>query len=612
MPVCIKASTVSARSFLQSYVSNEEESSLEDPITMLNQNELFLESRSGLNDWCITNIGDLLIEIPCICRTMTVKMDQSSNRHSRLTSSVWFGRVIELPSIIKCINSADFLVKFKNKVIGRECINAAMLLTNRPCCNILNTGAGKHLSTFLLTGREDIFCADADLSAWAMVVVYICCQKHVASWMEKELSMIRKLEMCVYGSSFQASNLWCQYRDNVRSENFRLSLITYDRSLPKYLQCPHLNKYLLAIFVVAPDLTDAELEDRRNFLLVELYSRQCNTHFPVNDSIELLISKMFSMNNIELQPTIFDTVIKYKTKMEKTNFRDVEIIPSKLFSGLIINEKHWHLNCDAICNFFKFLRPSIKPLDQETWVKLFLMGYLYSNNLVRNTATTVSSEAVVQKLRSHLRRQLFLRLPTHVLTVFNAEMTRLHQELPMIFSVENVQRFDQKYKCDLAAEFALNKNGFSKNTCMCKQCPFFGQHIFTGNFDENDLFIQKGTISQHTLAINNLVFETLLKNKTKTREEILFSVINGTIELINSCPLHVFPDYETYFGLPYVNYLRSNSYISHDNGVRRLMTQTLGDLVLKKIDEASMPVPWERFEAVISSARATQAQRDHL
>lgn len=171
MPVCIKASTLSARSFLQAYDSNDEESVLEDPITMLNQNELFLESKDGLDNWCITNISDLLIEIPCICRTLTIKMDHGSNRHLKLSSSVWFGRVVELPTIIKVVNSADFLIKFKNKSMGKECINAAMLLTNRPRCNFLNSGAGKHLSTFLLTGREGMFCIDADLAAWAMVVV---------------------------------------------------------------------------------------------------------------------------------------------------------------------------------------------------------------------------------------------------------------------------------------------------------------------------------------------------------------------------------------------------------------------------------------------------------
>ena len=261
MPVCIKASTLSARSFLQDYNSNEEESVLEDPITMLNQDELFLQSKNGLDNWCITNISDLLIEIPCICRTLTIIMDQSSSRRSKLSSSVWFGRVMELPTIIKVVNSVDFFIKFKNKIMGKEYINAAMLLTNRPRCNLLNSGAGKHLSTFLLTGREDMFCIDADLAAWAMVVVHICCQKKVLSWMEQELHLIKKLESCVYGDHFQSSNSWCEYRDNVKTKNFRLNLVTYDRSLPKYLQCPHLNKYLLAVFIVASDLTDDELED---------------------------------------------------------------------------------------------------------------------------------------------------------------------------------------------------------------------------------------------------------------------------------------------------------------------------------------------------------------
>jgi len=459
--------------FLRDYEATPHDEGLEDPITWCNQGEYFLEAKSLLHVGQFHCIQDIMKQVPVMCRTITLKKPLFPG----LKMNPWLGCVHTLPTIVKHVSTADFL-RFKDKVHDKELINCAMLVTKNPSGSILSHGVGKHMSSFLISGDPELYHPDADLATWAMVVFHILTQPSRATWMLEELAQIDTMHAAVYG---EPKSSWGQYMATVASEDYGLALVTQSSKLPPWCRCPHINKFLLATFLLRHKLDAAQMELRRDAAVREFFGRIYNVNqvpYFFEGNYDVTVEQVLSTIQFSLKPTLRDTIRDFHLKAERL---DLWSIPFTIREPTqdIVRAAHMNLSCAEIVHFFKSMCPEIQDLSDATWRRLFVTGMCVQDSYKRSTGEEfVLTEQKIRKfIRDKLKRDILWKVPNYVLTRYQSIMLVGHAEFPVIISEENAAKFKEKHGRDLREEFDVTEYGLSRIACMCPQCPFFKKEL---------------------------------------------------------------------------------------------------------------------------------------
>jgi hypothetical protein len=603
---------VSAKTFLSQYEDVEEDDKIEDPISLVTQKEFFQESKLGMKHWKpIKSITELLMEIPLICRTLYV--------HLPLSKDPWFGSIISMPTVLKKMNTSDFLTKFKNKTINQETINAAMLVTNHPN-SFLSTKAGKHVSSFLLSSNSNKLFYEADLACWAMTVNFIFTRPEIFSWMYEELSNIQLLEHYVYDHMLNTS--WHKYKTKVKSLEFKHALVSFSSRLDPSIQCPHLNKFLFAVFAVHQTLSDEELEERRDACICEFYGRQYNTSRFDNFQLKGLqktIEKQLQDCDFCLKPTELETLLDFKSNLQNFQTKRTTLVNQVTLPNRI-TYVHQNLNCELICNFFSKLRSTVNPLTPTKLAMLLHRAISIKDSFQRNvecgnqfTITLSINNDFQQKIQSHVRRKLFMKSAQFVHVKFNYEMAHLHRDMPLIFTDENIDMYDRKYSTDLRQKFNVNSNGLSRNCCMCSKCPFFGKPLFSENSNANKFFIKKGNIAQHWTIINAVIFEVVKSNLPHNLFENDQNDETKTVKIVLARMAERIQTSDIYIEWPFdCNAWTFKSLLkqcNESNATQRttfFQNNNLINHILQNIEAVKKKMEWENFEKLVTLALSNQ------
>jgi hypothetical protein len=615
MAAKIELTLKSARHFLEHYEENEADQSLEDPITLLNQEEMFLQCKCLLESFkckqlCIQTI---LIEIPIICRTLNIVRELSAPYMASETScasSIWFYEVMSIPTIVKITNTSDFVTRLKNRnSTYPEIINAAMILTENSTHCVLKHGIGKHISSYLITGIPGFFSYEADLAVWAMTMIHILTKANISDWMHQELQRIKKMEQLVYGQS-EAS--WCHYKELILTNDFRRIFITSCKTLPAWCQCPHLNKALLAIWIQIDRLDTEKLLQLRDAALIELYGRQFKNKEFLRfgfGNLHVVVQQLLSSISVELHVTLAQTLENFMIKLKKINTRSIFIEDNALLPQKI-DSLFYNLNSDKLCQFFSNLRPDIPPLTYKSWVQSLCVAIASPKSTGRNkTNHRDAYQEACEQLKLYVLRQTKIKARYHVINFMNQSMTISHAGLPFRFGVQHVNQYNAKYHCDLKKEFALNELGFSKIACMCKKCPFYGQKLLEGDYPENKHFIRRGSVAEHSLALNNIIMEVAMTNPNASLLTLLQNVLQEMVAFSKMNQLfHLFADFESDFKSPYIRmlsgidvYLNNNYSMEMQEYIRNKNQQIMSLLM-----DAKTPIEWETFEKTVNNLRSIQ------
>jgi hypothetical protein len=361
--------------FLQYYEANEYDDNLVDPITLNSQSEYFL---SGKSLWpCLPSLQCVMNTVPLMMRTVTVALPHSEG----IKMNPWQVIVVALPGVIKMISTKDFF-HMRNKVINGERINSGFLITNHPEKSLLSTGAGKQISSALLLSSFSGYHPESDLAMWGSVVIFILKRENVVEWMKEELKTIEFLNKSVYHCSGAS---WKKYLNCVQSDSFRLCLLAQHPSQPACLRCPHLNKFILACFVLREKLSVEELKLRRNALISEYYFRiakpnNLNQYFDAN--FQAITTKVLDSIEFELLPSFRETVQNFTHKLSKYDF-------SKIDFKLKLPDYHKSnktFGCQQILQiFFNMNNELIPELKSNEWESLFVHGVSNTDAMKRSS-----------------------------------------------------------------------------------------------------------------------------------------------------------------------------------------------------------------------------------
>lgn len=454
--------------FLEHYESNEHDEGLEDPITWMNQGEYFDEAK-GTDLTKLTCIKDVMTSVPVICRTITLHKPMFPG----MNMNPWLGSVKTLPTIVRYMSTANFL-KFANKEHDKELINCAMIVTKNPNGSILSHGIGKHISSFLLSGDSNLYHPDADLATWAMVVLHIYTQPSQATWMTEELEQIDFMNTAVYSDP---ESSWRKYLDLVESKDFRLGLVTQNASLPPWCKCPHINKFLLATFLLRDRLDTKQLEERRDAAVQEFFGR-CFTMDQVpyffEGKFESTVDQILNSFHLTMRKTLRETIREFTSKVERFNFTSIKFTVKEPTQETV-RHCNMNLSCAQIVHFFMAMRPEVGELDDKTWRRLFVNGMCVNDSYKRNTGPdfVLTKQKLDNYIRTKMKREVLVKVPKHVLKQYQSITLVSHFDLPVLVSKVNAERFRQKYNRDLRDELDVNEIGLSRVACMCPKCPFF-------------------------------------------------------------------------------------------------------------------------------------------
>jgi hypothetical protein len=461
----------SAVDFLSGWETNPYDEELEDPISWTSQSEHFGSVSRPLPE--MKSILDIMREVPVVCRTITL----CKPLYPGLKMNPWLCRVQTLPTIVRFISTRDF-IHFKNKLHDKELINCAMLVTKHPSGSILGTGCGKHMSSYLLSGDTEMYHPDADLATWSIVVVHILTQPSRASWMDEELLMIEEMHSFVYRSP---ASSWAQYLRQARSEDFRLCLVTKSVHLPLWSQCPHLNKFLLACFLLRGKLSPAQMESRRDAAVQEFFGRMCTPELLTcfyEGQFDKSVEEILESVPMPLKPNLRETVRGFLLNLERYNYNAVPMRLREPNQDTLRNG-HQNLSCATIVHFFKNICPTIGELTDDRWRKLLDAGMHVQDSYRRNTTDdfVLPKNKILSDLRAKLKQDVRNHMPRHVLARFQREMGSKHRERPILVSEAHRLRFLESHGRDLKMELDLNDKGFSRVACMCPRCPFFAKPL---------------------------------------------------------------------------------------------------------------------------------------
>ena len=536
---------VSLRSFLEAYKSNEHDEGLEDPVTYMTQDEFFLDTQSKVDTICcpknLPYVRTIMRECPVVCRTLTVSRISVPG----ITMNPWLSHVVAMPNVVRYLNTSDFL-RFQNKVHGSELINCAMLVTKNPGGSILAAGVGKHIQSYLLCGDDGIFHNDADLATWAMVVTHVLTQPDQQSWMMEELERIDFMHGAVYS---EEGSSWRKYLATVRSSDFRMALVTQSKHLEPWLQCPHLNKFLLACFLLRRELSPEEMEARRNAAVQEFFGRQCKPKllsYMFETKWETQLNDIFEALPFQLKPTLRETIHALMGQVHKHEWSGVKfkvIKPNQETCRLT----HLNLSCATMVCLFKRLNPAIGELDDETWYRLFTTGMSVPDSYKRNNDLLYKFDEakLVRDIRAKLRRDAIELVPRYTQIKYQEAMLEAHRDPPVLITKEHCERFKEKHGRDLGAELDVNDFGLSLTACMCPRCPFFRKPLGARNAQRTTPCPQLHEHT-HTFApkVNNVAYIHVLFAQMEVKDLAFVNVLN---KIYNDGGGMDFQKFESYF-----------------------------------------------------------------
>ena len=241
------------------------------------------------------------------------------------------------------------------------------------------------MSTYLLSGDPTMYHPDSDLATWAMVVVHLLTQPSLQSWMKAELLAIQALHQCVY---WDQNTSWRRYLALVASSDFKLGLVTQSAHLPPYCRCPHLNKFMLACFLLRDQLSLSDMEARRDAAVLEFFGRSCKVSmlpYMYNGKFETTVDHILNSTPITMKHSLRETIKDFTAKIHRYNWRSLQL-------DVVEPDQHavrissMNLSCATVVNFFSNLCEGLGPLSQQRWIKLFLGGLSVQDSYKRNTA----------------------------------------------------------------------------------------------------------------------------------------------------------------------------------------------------------------------------------
>jgi hypothetical protein len=375
---------------------------------------------------------------------------------------------------------------------------------------------------------------------------------------------------------------------------------------------------LFAIWIQVENINDENLVEIRNAALVELYGRQFRSkeflHYGF-ENLHALINQVLNSIHVEIKATLDETLNEYMVKLKRLKTRSFLVEESDIFPKRI-ECLFYNLNKEKLCQIFFNMRPSIPAMTDEVWKQLLCFAIANPISFLRNTLPyTDCYHLAVTKLKHYILRQARIKARYHVIEQMNIKMTKNHKNLPFMFPRNFVSRYNEKYNCDLRVEYDLNENGYSKNSCMCSSCPFYGRKILEGQHSENSFFLRRGSVAEHTLAINNIIVEMTLIHRNASLLTLLQHVLQEMVKFskTHQC-FHLFADFQSNFKSPYIRMLSGENINVSNNDAIELQEyiRNKNQEILTLIMDAKTSVSWEHFEITVNNLRSIQEQSNQM
>lgn len=496
----------SVNKFLDEYEKNDFDETTLDPITLETQSEYFQEAKQN---WpCLPEITCIMKFVRIMVRTVQIAITPA------ITVNPWLVMVVSLPNVINKVNTKNFF-RLELQHRNGEFFNSGFLVCENPVHNFLRTGAGKHFSCYLMSKKTNMFHLEADLAMWAAVVHYIMREKKIASWMCDELKLIENMCKIVYCDPLCSWNVYVQ---NVKSENYKLSLVQQHPDLNPSLRCPHLNKFVFACFMLRNELNARELTDRRNAVICEYFGRypkhQIVTTFFSYNAIEKICDSVLKNTEFELFLTSKQSVMNFQKAVQKQaieNSKLDELILSTIPSqdgGIKGYVKYTFLRA------FEKFNPEIDELNDHDFQRLFLTGIMSFNGYERNldNGNLPNIEPLRSLLRTAVRNKLAQKSKDFGLKLYENAMKEAHAHPPILINGLNAHIFKSLHNRDLNEEYKTTIYGLSKICCMCPSCPFFKKKT-TGDATGNTFDLSLLEHISNSLNVSPDCYDLYMANK---------------------------------------------------------------------------------------------------
>ena len=470
----------SLRQFLATYEPTPHDETLEEKINWCTQAEYFADAKAHARD-ILPNVPTLIhvIEyLPLICRTLTMKKPLPQGLHM----NCWLGKVEAMPTILTHITTYDFFERFNNKASSHgEIVSGIMLVTKHPSGSLLSRGIGKHLASYLLTRNADLFFPDADLATWAMVAVHILGQQHQAEWMSDELASLKFMHSAIYAQDCS----WTRYLMTVWSGSFRQSLITNNDI--RHCECPHLNKFILAVFF-SKRLSLQYIEERRDAALVEFFGRLSFVSVTDLFTGQFVKKPVDVLDGISFEnlPTLRESIRSFRAKLRRSITKSsrfyledsvaLEPLTSRRFQA-------WNLDPLIIEQVFNSIaQGKLSPITPEHWASLALTGFYCKTSHGRSELNCLETLATKRdEIERHLIKKFIAQLhtstPGYVQMKLCGHVVDTHYGLPVLISQRYAEEFFVVHGVDLMDLLDINDYGLSRSACMFRHCPHFARPL---------------------------------------------------------------------------------------------------------------------------------------
>lgn len=277
---------------LRDYGGDAADLALEDEIGGYTQGEVLRDAQAVLPalESSVHSVIDLLRRLPLVGRTLTLRPVCDG-----ADMNPWLQEVVGLPSTIKLMTTYDLLHTPQSVLNSRansaaaddaddgwdaadprrgmaippETINHLLLLPGS-----MGRCGWMHLcATYILLRNETLFHPEAWAGTMAATVCHLLTLDTGAAWVREELARVRSAFAAAYNN--QTAEGMGQYLAHARGDQFRECLVTASDALPGWCRCPHLTKYVFALWLCGEEApwTAPQLRERQLGLLVELFHR---------------------------------------------------------------------------------------------------------------------------------------------------------------------------------------------------------------------------------------------------------------------------------------------------------------------------------------------------
>jgi hypothetical protein len=460
-------------------------------------------------DRAVGGVVDLLARMPLIGRTLTIKPVGDG-----ADMNPWLLEVIGMPSTVRHMTTYDFL-HTPQSVLNMRAISAAANGSDSDSdSDLIPRGTINHLlllpgslgmggwmhapATYLLLRNETLYHRDAWMSTMAATVVYLLQQHVETEWVRAELARVRAAFEGVY-TERNAGDFFA-FMAQLSTHEYRRCLPTESPALPRHCKCPHLTKFIFAVWLVGETKpwTGAQLQNFQLALLVEFMHRAGVT-LQLRHTLRITPQQWLDENVATPRgewflrhATVEDAQNAWARKIEGflQHVPSSDVIKNVAVAQNVFKARHMQFTYSGIVFMFRSLwaLSGVAPYRFST-TTLDLVPLLRSA-AIHDNATRVSDpcfataieEAELHRLAAGpairaFRAGVLEAASAIVAAKYAGASVGVHggalAGVPTLFLPDYMDTFERVYRADLRGRFAVQENGLSGVACCIPACSHY-------------------------------------------------------------------------------------------------------------------------------------------